>query len=187
MEAKGSEKRARLIEAANRMIHRQGFNRTTLADIARESEVPLGNVYYYFKTKEDIGRALIEHRANFYSDLIAAWDEFPDPKKRLHALIGEVENQREALASSGCPIGSLCQELHKDGGALAEKAASRMAAVLAWTERQFRELGKGTESADLALHLVTVLQGASLLTHTFNQPDLVLRETARLKKWLDAL
>ena len=40
---------------------------------------------------------------------------------------------------------------------------------------------KGTQPADLALHLLSALQGASLLTHTFNQPDLIVRETARLK------
>ncbi|OGI49378.1 MAG: hypothetical protein A3E57_05820 [Candidatus Muproteobacteria bacterium RIFCSPHIGHO2_12_FULL_60_33] len=187
MELKETNKRFRLLEAANKLVHAHGFNQTTLADIAQEAAVPVGNVYYYFKTKEDIGHALIEHRANFYRGLIAAWDKLPDPKRRIHALIGEVEGQREALASSGCPIGSLCQELHKDGGALAEKAASLMAAILGWTEQQFRELGKGKESADLALHLVTVLQGASLLTHTFNQPDLLLRETARLREWVNAL
>jgi AcrR family transcriptional regulator len=187
MDDRGSDKRTRLIEAAGTLIHRQGFNQTTLADIARESEVPLGNIYYYFKTKEDLGRALIEHRVNYYRELAAAWNEFPDPKKRLLALIGEIERQREVLASSGCPIGSLCQELHKDGGPLAEKAASLMATLLEWAEGQFRALGKGTESADLALHLVAALQGASLLTHTFNRPDMILRETARLKKWLDTL
>ena len=187
MELKETNKRFRLLEAANKLVHAHGFNQTTLADIAQEAAVPVGNVYYYFKTKEDIGHALIEHRANFYRGLIAAWDKLPDPKRRIHALIGEVEGQREALASSGCPIGSLCQELHKDGGVLAEKAASLMAAILGWTEQQFRELGKGKESADLALHLVTVLQGASLLTHTFNQPDLLLRETARLREWVNAL
>ena len=187
MELKETNKRFRLLEAANKLVHAHGFNQTTLADIAQEAAVPVGNVYYYFKTKDDIGHALIEHRANFYGGLIAAWDKLPDPKRRIHALIGEVEGQREALASSGCPIGSLCQELHKDGGVLAEKSADLMGAILGWTEQQFRELGKGKESADLALHLVTVLQGASLLTHTFNQPDLLLRETARLREWVNAL
>lgn len=187
MEKIASDKRTRLIEAANELIHRQGFNQTTLADIARESRVPLGNVYYYFKTKEEIGGALIEHRADFYRGVIESWNRLPSPRQRILALVQMVFDQREALATSGCPIGSLCQELHKDGGVLAEKAASLMAAILGWTEKQFRELGKGTESADLALHLVSVLQGASLLTHTFNQPDLVLRETARLKKWVDSL
>jgi AcrR family transcriptional regulator len=184
---KEGNKRSRLLEAANKLVHAQGFNQTTLADIAREAEVPLGNVYYYFKTKEDIGQALIGYRADFYGGLISQWNKLPDPKQRIHALIGEVEGQREVLATSGCPIGSLCQELHKDGGLLAEKSAELMGAVLGWTEQQFRELGKKTESADLALHLVTVLQGASLLTHTFNKPDLVLRETTRLKKWVDSL
>jgi len=187
MEDRGSEKRARLIEAASKMINRQGYNQTTLADIARESDVPLGNIYYYFKTKEDLGRALLADRAEYYRSRIAAWDEWPDPKRRLSALIDEVESERAALAASGCPIGSLCQELHKDGGALADEATGLLAALLAWAKRQFRELGKGTESDDLALHLVTVLQGASLLAHAFNQPDLVLRETTRLKKWLDAI
>ena len=65
MENSGSNKRVRLLEAANKLVHAQGFNQTTLADIARAAEVPLGNVYYYFKTKDDIGSALIEHRAEF--------------------------------------------------------------------------------------------------------------------------
>ncbi len=187
MEIRNADKRTRLIEAANNLIHRQGFNQTTLADIARESEVPLGNVYYYFKTKEELGSALIEHRADFYRGVIESWNKLPDPKQRILALIQMVSDERETLARSGCPIGSLCQELHKDGGPLAEKSASLMAAMLSWTEQQFRLLGKEKESPDLALHLVSVLQGASLLTHTFRQPDLIARETARLKEWVNAL
>jgi len=45
-------KRTRLINTASKLAHEHGFNQTTLADIARDSGVPLGNVYYYFKTKE---------------------------------------------------------------------------------------------------------------------------------------
>lgn len=182
-----SDKRARLLEAANKLVHQQGYNQTTLADIAQEADVPLGNVYYYYKTKEDIGHALIAQRADYYLALIATWEKSPDPKKRILALIREVAGQRELLAQSGCPIGSLCQELHKDGGPLADKAAGLLAAILSWAEQQFRLLGKGQESADLALHLLSVLQGASLLTHAFNQPDLIGRATAQLEQWLDTL
>ena len=182
-----TSKRTRLLQAANKLVHQQGFNQTTLADIAQEAEVPLGNVYYYYKTKEDIGQALIEHRANFYGALLASWEKSPDPKKRILALIEEVESQRDVLACSGCPIGSLCQELHKDGGPLADKSASLLAAILTWLEQQFRLLGKGAESADLALQLLSALQGASLITHTFHQPDLIVRETTRLKAWMEAL
>lgn len=181
------DKRTRLLQAANKLVHEQGFNATTLADIAEAADVPLGNVYYYFKTKDDIGQALIQQRAEYYQGLVTSWDSASDPKKRLAALIDEVAGQRKVLARSGCPIGSLCQELHKEGGPLAHKAAGLLAALLQWSEQQFRLLGKGEESSDLALHLLSVLQGVSLLTHAFNKPELVVRETARLKKWLESL
>lgn len=184
---KESNKRSRLLEAANKLVHAQGFNQTTLADIAREAEVPLGNVYYYFKTKEDIGQALIDQRSAFYRDQLAACEISPDPRLRIVALIDEVAGQRKALARSGCPIGTLCQELHKQGGPLAQRAAGPLADILKWAQRQFRLLGKGDESADLALHLLSALQGASLLAHAFNKSELVARETARLKQWVHAL
>lgn len=147
------DKRALLLEAANILVYPQGYNQTTLADIAREADIPLGNVYYYFKTKEEIGQALIEHRSAFYRSLIASWEQAANPKKRLLALVGMVAEQREILANSGCPIGSLCQELNKEGGPLADRASSLLEAMLSWAEPQFRLLGKDDDAFDLALHL----------------------------------
>ena len=187
MDSKDTSKRIRLLEAANQLVHQQGYNQTTLADIAQKADVPLGNVYYYYKTKENIGEDLINFRTHYYQSLLSEWEKSPDPKKRILSLIEEVARQREVLACSGCPIGSLCQELHKEGGPLADKAATLLATILSWLEQQFRLAGKGSDSADHALQLLSALQGASLLTHAFNQPELVVRETTRLKKWLKAL
>ena len=53
-------KRERLIAAAAELLHQQGVERTTLADIAKAADVPVGNVYYYFKTKDDVIAAVIE-------------------------------------------------------------------------------------------------------------------------------
>lgn len=59
-------KRERLVAAASRVLHEQGVEKTTLADIARVAEVPLGNVYYYFKTKDRLVEAAIDaHALNF--------------------------------------------------------------------------------------------------------------------------
>ncbi|MCR4300819.1 MAG: hypothetical protein NUV51_04345 [Sulfuricaulis sp.] len=59
--------------------------------------------------------------------------------------------------------------------------------MLDWIEQQFRELGKGKESPDLALYLVSALQRASLLTHAFKKPDLIVREAGLLKEWVYVL
>src|SRR5258706_16123128 len=56
------DKRSRLLSAAVDLAYQNGFGATSLADIAREAEVPLGNVYYYFKTKDEIGEAIVELR-----------------------------------------------------------------------------------------------------------------------------
>jgi TetR/AcrR family transcriptional regulator, transcriptional repressor for nem operon len=181
------DKRTRLIEATNKLVYQQGFNQTTLADIAEKSKVPLGNVYYYFKTKDEIGHALIEYRTGRICGQFSEWDKLPDPRKRILVAIKAVADNREVLAQSGCPIGSLCQELHKEGGPLADKAAGMFSVLLGWLEAQFRLLGMGRESSDHALHLVSALQGASLLTNAFNDPTLMLREATRLKQWVNAL
>ena len=113
-----TDKRVRLVDAAKALIHRQGFNLTTLADIAQEADVPLGNVYYYFKTKEAIGEAVIINRGRELHEALQAFEESANAKDRLLAYVQfEVDNAEET-AKSGCPVGGLCQELAKQGGSL---------------------------------------------------------------------
>jgi AcrR family transcriptional regulator len=182
-----TDKRARLVQAAVKLVHEHGFNSTTLADIAQEAGVPLGNVYYYFKTKEAIGEALVETLDGFYNAARARWEAQPDPKARIEAFIQETIETRDSIARGGCPIGSLCAELHKEGGPLAVRAAKLFDDLLKWLEGQFRLMGQGAESRDLAFHLVSALQGASLLANTFHSTREVTREAKRLQRWVRSL
>jgi AcrR family transcriptional regulator len=50
------DKRSRLLSAAVDLAYQNGFGATSLADIVRGAEVPLGNVYYYFKTRTRLAR-----------------------------------------------------------------------------------------------------------------------------------
>lgn len=182
-----TDKRVRLIEAAKVLIHQQGFNLTTLADIAQEADVPLGNVYYYFKTKEAIGEAVIEKRAAEISEYLAKLDEIAESRARLLALLQTGGEELESVARYGCPIGGLCQELGKQGGLLADQAAKLLHDLLAWAETQFRTMGIGEKSADYALHLISGIQGMRLLTHTFKDPKFATREAKALQEWLEKM
>jgi TetR/AcrR family transcriptional regulator, transcriptional repressor for nem operon len=53
----------RLVAGARHVINQRGVERTTVADIAHAADVPVGNVYYYFKTKDELVRATIESQA----------------------------------------------------------------------------------------------------------------------------
>jgi len=86
---------------------RRGFRTTSLADIAEAAKVPVGNVYYYFKTKDEIGEAIVEQRLLELRTLPGTVDQRGSPKERLLACIENTFENRDLLARGGCPIG-LC-------------------------------------------------------------------------------
>jgi TetR/AcrR family transcriptional regulator, transcriptional repressor for nem operon len=187
MTKRQTDKRDRLIQTAATLVYQQGFHQTTLADIAQQAQVPLGTVYYFFKTKEAIGEALVEQYLRTYREASQQWDSHPDPKARLEAFIQRMLGEGQRLSQSGCPIGTLCAELHKQGGSLAQQASQIFDELLTWLAVQFRALGKGEESADLALHLLSAVEGAILLTQSFHTPEHIVREARCLTQWIRSL
>ena len=184
---KRNDKRERLIQAADKLIYEQTFHTTTLADIAKLAEVPLGNVYYYFKTKEAIMDAVLQKRAQEWRSLFQQWEQMGDIKERLSALLQYNATQSETLARFGCTMGSLCQELGKQGGILSNAAAKLMADILKWIENQFQEMGKGERSASLATYFLSGIQGMNLLTLTFKEPQYMERQSKTLQDWLQTV
>jgi TetR/AcrR family transcriptional regulator, transcriptional repressor for nem operon len=51
------------VSGARQLFYEQGVEKTSLADIADGSGVPIGNVYYYFKTKDELVEAVIDSHA----------------------------------------------------------------------------------------------------------------------------
>ncbi|MER6320005.1 TetR/AcrR family transcriptional regulator [Streptomyces sp. NPDC001581] len=184
--ARASGKRERLASAAAQVLHTQGIAQTTLADIAQAAEVPVGNVYYYFKTKDQLVEAAIDAHAQTLRGLIAALDELPTPQDRLKALLNGWVEQRDLTAQYGCPTGTLASELDKRADGLDRSIAAVMQALLDWAERQFREMGRA-DARELAVALIAAYQGISLLTNTFRDPDLMTTEASRLERWIDSL
>ena len=102
-------KRERLVGAATQLLHQQGAERTTLADIANAADVPAGNVYYYFKTKDDVIAAVIEAHAQQTRATLALIDaHHRSPKSRLKALVRDfTAPARGQWPSTGAPS-ALC-------------------------------------------------------------------------------
>uniref|UniRef100_A0AAU2JMN1 TetR/AcrR family transcriptional regulator n=1 Tax=Streptomyces sp. NBC_00049 TaxID=2903617 RepID=A0AAU2JMN1_9ACTN len=181
-----SGKRERLAAAAAQVLHEQGIAQTTLADIAQAADVPVGNVYYYFKTKDQLVEAAIDAHAQTLRGLIDALDRLPTPQDRLKALLAGWVEQRELTAQYGCPTGTLASELDKRADGLDEAIAKVMQVLLDWSEEQFRSMGRA-DARELAVALIAAYQGISLLTNTFRDPDLMTTEARRLERWIDSL
>ena len=179
-------KRERLVGAARQMLHERGAEKTTLADIAAAAGVPLGNVYYYFKTKDAIIAAVIETYGHAYELMSSRLDQQPTPQARLKALIQAWVSNGEQLTAHGCPVGSLSSELDKRDGYLRTQAAGVLAQLVGWAQRQFEDMGR-PDARELAVALVAAYEGIALLANTLVDSSLVSTEGRRLERWIDDL
>jgi TetR/AcrR family transcriptional regulator, transcriptional repressor for nem operon len=180
-------KRERLVAAATQLLHQQGIERTTLADIAQAADVPAGNVYYYFKTKDEVIAAVIEAHAQQVRATLASIDaHHRSPRSRLKAFVREFTAQSELVAQHGCPLGSLCSEIGKGVRQSSFAEADLMRLPIEWAEEQFRSLGR-RDAHDLAVDLMAAYEGNALLANTLRDPGVLSRAARRLNHWIDTL
>ena len=184
--ARGAAKRDRLIAAARRTIHEQGAGQTTLSQVAAAAEVPVGNIYYYFKTKDELVSAVITAYDRDFATLDAILSQQVTPQARLKSLIRTWTAGRERIAQHGCPIGSLCSELGKRTDEVSAEAAAVLGRLIDVAEAQFVQLGR-RDARELAVALVAAYEGVALIANALRDPALISAEAERLERWIDTL
>jgi TetR/AcrR family transcriptional regulator, transcriptional repressor for nem operon len=127
----------KILEHAAQIIHKKGFNNTGIQEILESAEVPKGSFYFYFKSKEDLGLALIDYYAE---GLASRWKTVLAPSqtgylKRLERFFEETRiGHEQAECKSGCPIGNLTQEM----GALNDAFRTRLKEVFSGVKGAIR-------------------------------------------------
>jgi len=66
---KPEERRAEMVAAAAKLFAQQGFVRTSVAEIVTAVDVAKGLFYYYFTTKDDMVRAVVEGYCSYLGTL----------------------------------------------------------------------------------------------------------------------
>jgi AcrR family transcriptional regulator len=179
-------KRERLVRSATDLLYRHGVDSPTLAEIAHAAGVPPGNVYYYFKTRDELVGSVIDARAAGLRQLLDSLDRRSNPRARLKALARAWVANRDDIAAHGCPIGSLCSELNKRDRGLDQRAATIIATAADWLTDQFRQL-RHKEARELAMTMLATVQGAALLSNTLRDPSILSTQIRRLERWIDSL
>jgi AcrR family transcriptional regulator len=87
--AQGAASQREIVAAAMRLISRQGFHRTSMSQIAAEAGLTKGALYWHYRSKEDLGRAVLDHvRSEFADRVITQVRAAEGPLERLDVLIG---------------------------------------------------------------------------------------------------
>ena len=81
------ERRAQIIQAALACFPRKGYNNTTMDDIAAESGLSKGSLYWYFKSKDDLfAEALLSVFMNVGQEAVAAMEQYSTASDKLRAV-----------------------------------------------------------------------------------------------------
>ncbi|MGE5767406.1 MAG: TetR/AcrR family transcriptional regulator [Bacteroidota bacterium] len=183
----GGSTREEIVEAADRLFYRQGYEHTSFTDIAEAVGISRGNFYYHFRTKDEILDAVIARRLAGTRCMLERWEsEGADPAARIGSFIDMLVANRADIMRHGCPVGTLCGELAKLGHAAQGEARELFTLFRAWLRRQFTLLGRKADADALALHLLARSQGIAALANAFHDDAFIRAEVRMLHGWLDA-
>lgn len=80
--------RGRLLLAAAHLFHQQGYDKTTVRDLAQVLGIQSGSLFHHFKSKQEILAKVMEQTIHYNHDrLLQAISHSQDPEQQLKALI----------------------------------------------------------------------------------------------------
>lgn len=159
--------RTRILEAARRLFHEQGYAATGVSTILREADVYSGSLYHFFPSKEALLAAVLEHYGTLLGPLVTGPVERSetDGVARVFALLAYYRQGLEATGCRmGCPIGNLALEVSDSHPEIRPLVHANFAlwtdTVRRWLDDARDRLPLGTDTAELAQFVLTVMEGA---------------------------
>jgi TetR/AcrR family transcriptional regulator, lmrAB and yxaGH operons repressor len=161
------ETRERMVEATARLIARQGYHATGVAQVLTESEAPRGSLYFHFpEGKQQMALAAIERLGQELGAVLQTkLDAKPDVKAGLQSIARMFARQLEASDFQlGCPVATTALEASLDSPGLTAACAQvfeRWTELLAGRLRQERPRIASPER--LARTVLALIEGALVL------------------------
>jgi TetR/AcrR family transcriptional regulator, transcriptional repressor for nem operon len=190
----GKSTREAVVQAATRLMHVRGYRNTSLDDVLRESGVGKGNFYYHFRSKEDLGYAILDKIiAMFLERTLEPCFSGTDtpPLIQIQCFLDRVlEAQRQRKCVGGCAMGNLASELSDVHEGFRARLASvftawRVRLTVALREAQERgEVVAACEPESIGHFLVAGLEGAILLSKVSKDITVMEQCVIELKRYL---
>ena len=190
----GRSTREAIIEAATRLMHVGGYQNTSLDDVLSESGAGKGNFYYHFRSKEDLGFAILDQLVSRFVErtLEPCFSDAEAPRlgQIVCFLDRVIEAQRRYKCVGDCAMGNLASELSDVHEGFRARLASvftlwRVRLTTALTEAQARgEVVAWCRPEATAQFLVAGLEGGILLTKVSKDIAVLEQCVSELKRYL---
>lgn len=184
------DRRSQIIDAATALICRAGFAQTSVDDVIREAGLcGKGHFYHHFKSKEELGYAVLEREFERFAEhgLSILRDPLTPPLARLERFIDAVvEDQEGRECGAGCPFGNLSVEFAQKNEGLRRELArvferwARQLDTLLYEARD--DLLDGTDTERLAHFIIATLEGAMLMSRVQRRSEITRGIAEQLKE-----
>lgn len=192
----GSVKRERLLEAAQKLMLAKGYAATSVDEICATAGVTKGSFFHYFKSKEDVGRTVLDH---FVACRVQAMQTAPffnkrDPLKRVYGYVDFlIKMSKDPTAPKSCLLGNFAQDLSDTHPEFRVQCAKHFSQ---WTEGLKRDLSEakakyasraGFDTRSLAEYLIAILQGSLILAKAHQDMYLFEKNLRHYKRYIKDL
>jgi TetR/AcrR family transcriptional repressor of nem operon len=167
-----ADRRTVILDAASEIIAERGFNQTSVDDVIRRAGLcGKSHFYHYFKSKEELGFAVLDRRFEQFAGHMLSLMRNPgvDPLERLFQFIDSmVELQAQRRCKGGSVFGGLVAELADTHEGFRERIDhlfqrwSEQTQALLWELRP--RLQPSADSARLARFIIASLEGAVVMS-----------------------
>ncbi|QBQ41774.1 TetR/AcrR family transcriptional regulator [Sphingobacterium psychroaquaticum] len=111
---KASTTRHTILQKAFELIYTKGYQTTSIDEIIATTQVTKGAFYYHFKTKDEMGLAIINEilKPTMKNDFIKPLQNAKNPIKEIYDMTKALLLENPFLKLEyGCPAGNLTQEM----------------------------------------------------------------------------
>lgn len=112
--SKAANTRLNILHKAFELIYTKGYQTTSIDEIIATTQVTKGAFYYHFKTKDEMGAAIIEEilKPTMQENFIKPTEASQNPTEDFYNMISYLLLEDPFLqVKYGCPVGNLTQEM----------------------------------------------------------------------------
>lgn len=185
--------RERILSATGTLLRRQGYAATGLQEIAGQSGARIGSIYHFFDGKEALAEASIRASGAAYGAMVLdlLQNGPTDPVEALGAVFAQAATDLVAADyADACPIATVALEVASTNDVLRQATSEVFSAwidgLTLWCRRLVDD---PTDARDLAVAILSTLEGAFILARAQRRPEPLLgagRSITRLAKAMRA-
>ena len=190
--------REKLLEAAQHLMLTQGFAATTIDEICAAAKLTKGSLFYYFKSKEHLGKSLLEHfccaSMQRMQECHCSQNDPIDPLERVYRYVDfMIKTSKDAVSGKGCLIGAFAQELSDTHPQIRLMCADGFDAWTKIFEHDLKEAKSkyapraSFDVKSLAQHFIAIVEGSQILAKAKQDKKIIEKNLQHFKGYMRSL